>query len=147
MATTRPSPTPIPSPEAIRAALIELLLPDPYSEAATPTTLAAIICTRREFTESCTDPSTNPLSPLAPASLRHAGLTQALGTIGLALLNAHHHRPHTDCLHAGLADLAAIALAWLDALDHTPEPDDGEDDGDAHDNTYHRDSYEDESPF
>lgn len=96
--------------ETVRAALIELLTLGQHHHAATHTTLTAIGDTRRT------------LAPSADDNQRLAALSQALATVGGALITVPHPRhPDTTGLREGLTEMAAITLGWLDTL---PEPHD-----------------------
>ncbi|MGB6163437.1 MAG: hypothetical protein WBF75_12865 [Pseudonocardiaceae bacterium] len=109
--------TGVPTREAVRLALIELLTTSAHHDAATPATLTAIADTRRDL--ATLHSRTNPAGRHAPERDRHAALSGALGDISKALLATYPYR-HTDPwrLRAGLTVLAAVALAWLDTLPH-----------------------------
>ncbi|MBV8996817.1 MAG: hypothetical protein JO287_24630, partial [Pseudonocardiales bacterium] len=71
----------------------------------------------------------DPAARYAPPERRLAALTAALGATGEGLFAAVPGRPlHTAALHAGLCELAAIALGWLDTLPTPPDHDTDNDD-------------------
>ena len=112
--------------QAVQAALIELLTTGPHHHAATPATLATVGQARlaAEHQHSTTDLSAR----CASDDRRLAALTRALGRIAAALLTpGTWDRPDPARLRPELADLAAVALAWLDTLPAHPDPSDGPD--------------------
>jgi hypothetical protein len=119
----------IPVCEAVRTALIDLLTTGPHHDAATTATLRAVAATRTRLAQHTG--RNRPVARYALAEDRHTALSSALGDIAHALRT---ERPIPDYpqLYTGLSTLAAVALAWLDAL---PHPDD--DPADEDDEHYH----------
>lgn len=112
--------------DAVRTALIELLTTGPRTfDAATPATLHAIAATRTTLLAQHTGRN-RPVACSALAEDRHTALSSALGDIADAL-RTEGPIPDYDQLYAGLTTLAAVALAWLDALHHPDNEDDDED--------------------
>lgn len=109
--------------EAVRVALVDLLTIGQHHQAATLATLAAVGDTRHALANQ--HGMHDPAAHFAPDDRRLAALTQALDAVGGALIVVPQpRRPDTAGLRDGLAELAAVALGWLDALPD-PEPDDG----------------------
>jgi len=110
---------------AVRAALVELLTTGQHHHAATPATLAAIGATRAALDQ--THGTRDPAARYAPPERRLVALTAALGAIGTALADADPwNHLNTTILRAGLCDLAAVALGWLDTLPTPPDNADGD---------------------
>jgi hypothetical protein len=103
--------------EAVRGALLELLTIGQYHDAATPATLRAVGATRTALAKLDPRSRHNPVASDAHNLARHVALKNALAdTVGALYL-----LPDTTHLRVGLSTLAAVALAWLDALcDDTP---------------------------
>lgn len=121
-----PMTTPTTDTAAVRAALVELLTTGQHHHAAPPTTLAAIGATRAALDH--THGTRDPAARYAPSERRLAALTAALGAVGTVLADADpYNQLNITILRAGLCDLAAIALGWLDTL---PTPPNNDSDGD-----------------
>lgn len=87
----------------------------------------------------------DPTARSAPHTQRLAALTRGLATVATAVADTPADDPHPDgwLLRHGLTDLAATALAWLDA--HTPGATTG--DGYGTDDGYEADDGYGASPF
>jgi hypothetical protein len=103
--------------DTVRTALLELLTTGPNHHAAQAATLDAVGAARRTLATHRTTP--NPCARTARDKTRQAALSCALTDV---LLTAPRD---PAALRAALAELAAVALGWLDALPDTPdaEPD------------------------
>lgn len=120
---TMPTPTNTLTRDVIRAALVELLTIGQHHHAGTPTTLTAIGNTRRALATQ--HGIQNPAAHSADDHQRLAALSQALATVGGAVIAVPHpRRPDTAGLHDGLTELAAVTLGWLDTLPNPSHPDD-----------------------
>jgi hypothetical protein len=111
--------------QAVHTALVELLTTGQHHHAVTPATLAAVGDTRR--TLAAEHGSHDPARAGAGDEHRLAALTNSLGQIGSALFYASSlgEWPDPVRLYSALAELAAVALGWLDALPDPPaEPGD-----------------------
>jgi hypothetical protein len=117
----------IPVCEAVRTALIDLLTTGEHHDAASVATLRAVASTRASLAQHTG--RHRPVARYALAEDRHTALSSALGDVAHALCT-ERPIPDYDQLYAGLTTLAAVALAWLDAL---PHPEDEEDDEGYHD--------------
>jgi hypothetical protein len=117
------TPTDTATRQAVHAALVELLTTGQHHHAATPDTLAAVGDTRR--TLAAEHGSHDPARAGASDEHRLAALTNSVGQIGSALFSANSlgEWPDPVRLYRALAELAAVALGWLDAL---PDGSDGE---------------------
>jgi hypothetical protein len=108
---------------AVRAALVGLLTTGQHHHAATPATLTAVGYTRAALADRDDDTAHCAVSCACPPEWRLTALTAALGVISDALLSATPRHPlDTAQLRTGLAELAAIALGWLDTLPDHPIP-------------------------
>ena len=120
--------TTAPDTAAIRAALVELLTTGQHHHAATPATLAAVGATRTALDQ--THRTRDPAARYAPPERRLTALATALGAVGTALGDPDPwNQLNITILRAGLCDLAAVALGWLDTLPIPTTPgDNGADD-------------------
>ena len=111
--------TPTLDTAAVRAALVELLTTGHHHHAATPATLAAVGATRTALDQ--THRTRDPAARYAPPERRLTALATALGAVGTALGDPDPwNQLNTTILRAGLCDLAAVALGWLDTLPTPP---------------------------
>jgi uncharacterized protein YejL (UPF0352 family) len=108
--------------EAVRVALIDLLTIGQHHHAATAASLTAVGNTRHALVNQ--HGTQDPTAHLAPDNRRLTALTQAMGAVSSALITVSQpRRPDATGLRDGLAELAAVALGWLDVLPD-PNPDD-----------------------
>jgi hypothetical protein len=92
---------------AVRAALVELLTIGQHHHAATRTALA----TKHPHADY------DPTAVFAAPERRLVTLAAALGTVGAALADTDpYNQLNITILRAGLCDLAAVTLSWLDTL-------------------------------
>lgn len=107
--------------DAVRDALVELLTIGQHHHAATHPTLTAVGHTRQAL--AVQHGNQHPAAHSTDDHQRLAALSQALATVGGALIAVPHpRRPDTTGLRNGLTELAAVALGWLDTLSDPPRP-------------------------
>ena len=105
------------TPDGVRVALLELLGTGRHHHAATPATLATVGQARQSL--GIRLGADDPTAAHTGEHRRLAALTRALGEVSTALFTAWlaDATPDSLTLRAPLADLAALALGWLDATD------------------------------
>jgi hypothetical protein len=102
-------------PDLVCQALVELLTIGQHHHAATSATLTTVGVTRRAL--AAQHGISDPTNPWSSPEWRLAALTKALGMVADEVFTptAPGSQPSAH-LPRGLAELAAVALGWLDAL-------------------------------